>query len=72
MFRKKMVAASHEWCWMMKTSFFLAFDVHSVGVCFCLVRILMHIDDLRDTPERRPGSWYTRIENDIPIERNRK
>jgi hypothetical protein len=43
--------------------------VHSVGVCFCLVRFLMHIDDLRDTPERRPVSWYTRIETDIPIER---
>jgi hypothetical protein len=49
--------------------FFLSFAVHSVGVSFCLVRILMHIDDLRDTPEKRPGSWYIRIETDNPIGR---
>jgi hypothetical protein len=51
---------------MMMTSIFLLFI--ALAFCFCLVRILMHIDDLRDTPERRPVSWYTRIETDVPIE----
>jgi hypothetical protein len=54
---------------MVMTSFFLLLLFIASAFVFCLVRIIMHIDDLRDTPERRPDSWYTRIETDIPIER---
>lgn len=64
-----MVVSFHEECWMVMTSFFLLLLFIASAFVFCLVRIIMHIDDLRDTPERRPDSWYTRIETDIPIER---
>lgn len=55
-FRKTTVVSFHEECWMVMISFLLLLLFIASAFVFCLVRILMHIDDLRDTPERRPDS----------------